>query len=177
MQRWIISDHHFGHYNIIKYCERPFQSLAKMEQHMIKMHNETVKKRDKVYFLGDFGLSKKEHLQEIISLLNGHLILILGNHDRRRSYNTWFELGFNEVYKNPIIIDNNFILSHEPTSLDKEGYFHNIHGHLHHYILDKDRYTNVCVEVVDYKPVGLDELVKTIRARSSENRALGYEPS
>ena len=48
------SDTHFGHANIIKYCNRPFSSLEEMNSTIIRNWNEMVKPEDTVFFLGDF---------------------------------------------------------------------------------------------------------------------------
>ena len=162
MQKWVISDHHFGHENIIEYSKRPFKNVDQMDEYMIQQHNNTVKERDKVYILGDFALCHRMRIEQIAAQLNGYLILILGNHDRRRGYKQWLQIGFNEVYKEPIILKSNLILSHEPLMINKDCQFRNIHGHLHNYVLDVKRYMNVSVETTDYKPINLDELIKTV---------------
>ena len=81
MKVFIISDTHFGHENIIKYCNRPFSSVEEMDEKMIKNWNETVSNNDVVLHLGDFGLGKKEYIASIVKRLNGKKILIMGNHD------------------------------------------------------------------------------------------------
>ena len=50
---WLISDTHFGHTNVIKYCNRPFESSDEMDKTIIKNWNNTIKKYDKVFLLGD----------------------------------------------------------------------------------------------------------------------------
>ena len=50
------SDHHFYHTNIIKYCQRPFQSVEEMNEVMVERWNAVVGKNDTVYYLGDLEL-------------------------------------------------------------------------------------------------------------------------
>ena len=52
---WFTSDTHFGHYNIIKYCNRPFSSTDEMDNIMITNWNKSVKPNDTIYHLGDFS--------------------------------------------------------------------------------------------------------------------------
>ena len=78
------SDNHFGHGNIIKYCERPFSSVTEMDAEMIRRWNHAVKENDIVYHLGDFTLLNAKKAAEYFLQLNGK-IRILGNtwhHDK-----------------------------------------------------------------------------------------------
>lgn len=63
MKVFVISDTHFGHKNIIDYCNRPFKSIEEMDEALIKNWNETVSNDDVVIHLGDFGLGKKSTSQ------------------------------------------------------------------------------------------------------------------
>jgi calcineurin-like phosphoesterase family protein len=75
------SDHHFGHNNIIKYCNRPFENVDEMNAALIKRWNEKIPPDGDVYHLGDFALCHPEKLEEILDQLNGRIHLIIGNHD------------------------------------------------------------------------------------------------
>jgi len=75
------SDHHFGHENIIRFCNRPFENVQEMNAVMIERWNEKVKPKDTVYHLGDFALTYKENLETILKQLNGNIHLIKGNHE------------------------------------------------------------------------------------------------
>lgn len=98
MNYWFTSDFHLGHANIIKYCNRPFKNLKEMNETIINRHNERVKPRDTVYFIGDYcfrnspGGKKGEgellKAEEYKEKLNGNFVFVRGNHDRRNSLNT-----------------------------------------------------------------------------------------
>jgi calcineurin-like phosphoesterase family protein len=139
---YFISDTHFNHTNIIKYCNRPYSNTIEMNNDIIKKWNSVVSKRDIVYHLGDFAFFKKsqkneyDYISDIIKKLNGKIILILGNHDISISRNIqfWMDLGFWKVYDVPILY-NRYILSHRPLialPIPFDGLdFINIHGHTH----------------------------------------------
>lgn len=80
MTKWFTSDLHFGHRNVIPYCNRPYKDVDEMHEALIKIWNDTVQEGDLVYVIGDFSLNKK-YSKEIIPLLKGNKILISGNHD------------------------------------------------------------------------------------------------
>ena len=75
------ADHHFGHENIIRFSERPFESLEQMNEEMIRKWNEKIEPGDTVYHLGDFSLGKPDFTKEILDRLNGNIHLIKGNHE------------------------------------------------------------------------------------------------
>lgn len=94
----ITSDQHFGHTNIIKYCNRPFSSAKDMDDYMISKWNGIANKDDLIYHLGDFALVQPARKAELLSQLNGIKILIQGNHDRN-SNKMLLECGFKEICK------------------------------------------------------------------------------
>lgn len=80
MTKWFTSDLHYGHRNVIPYCNRPYKDLDEMHPALIESWNSVVKEGDIVYVLGDFSLNKK-YCPEILPKLNGSKILVSGNHD------------------------------------------------------------------------------------------------
>lgn len=77
------SDLHFGHENVIRFDNRPFNTVEEMDEEMIKHWNAKVGKGDIVYVLGDFiWKAATNEAVSIIRRLNGQIILIKGNHDR-----------------------------------------------------------------------------------------------
>ena len=130
---WFISDSHFFHNNIIKYCNRPFKSVEEMNMKMIESWNSVVKKNDIVWHLGDFALgpNQKKTIPELVSKLNGRINLVLGNHDHN-AVKFYYDAGFHRVYDRKVIINDFVILSHAPLMFNNENCpFFNIYGHVH----------------------------------------------
>lgn len=127
-----ISDLHFGHKNIIKYDQRPFNSTKEMDEEIIKRWNETVKTDDTVYILGDVSWYISDITREMLKWMNGHKILIKGNHDKETSH---LFKHFDGIYDYLEIVDgiDKVVLSHYPM-LSWNGQFRNsvhLYGHVH----------------------------------------------
>lgn len=158
---WFIADSHFFHKNVIDYCNRPFLSIEEMNSTLIYNWNKIVKNNDRVFMLGDFALCGKDKIIEIGNQLKGRKILILGNHEGA-SLKTYYEAGFEMVYKYPIYF-NNWILSHMP---QPNCPCVNIHGHLHQINVDdcldfekgKKPYINVSADKINFTPISLKEI-------------------
>ena len=118
MKIFVIADTHFGHENIIKYCNRPFKTVKEMDEAMIKNWNETVTNKDVVIHLGDFGIGSKEYISSIVKRLNGKKILIMGNHDNW-SEQTYRDMGFHTVSRFPILYSDFYLCSHAPLILSE----------------------------------------------------------
>ena len=163
MAIYLISDPHFGHKNIIKYENRPFESAEEMDEVMIENWNKTVSKKDTVICLGDFSFHSQETTAVILKMLNGRKELILGNHDRARSVSWWQKTGFDQVYKYPICIEEFYWLSHEPMYMNKNMPYCNLHGHIHSQkMADETQFVNLSVEHINYTPVLFEGVKKDI---------------
>lgn len=83
MNIFFTSDLHFGHTNVLKYCNRPWKTVEEMNEGLIQNWNKTVRKDDVVYMLGDFCLTSRIELVDgWLGRLNGRLRILAGNHDR-----------------------------------------------------------------------------------------------
>ena len=91
---YFTADTHFGHKNIMKYCNRPYSSIDEMTSGIISTWNETVGELDTVVHLGDFSFLNALMSREIMNQLNGHIILVRGNHDSDKIIDA---CGFSDV--------------------------------------------------------------------------------
>lgn len=75
------SDNHFGHDNIRIYQNRPFRTVEAMDEALIERWNKKVPALGSLVFhLGDFAFKSPASYAR---RLNGKVILIMGNHDRK----------------------------------------------------------------------------------------------
>lgn len=158
MKFFAIADMHFGHEAVIRYCNRPYQTVQEMDEDLIKRWNETVSNKDTVLVLGDVCFGSKEYAKSIISRLNGKKILIMGNHDNW-SEQFYRDAGFHTVSRFPILWNNFYLLSHAPLQLSETTPYYNLYGHIHNDSKFIDNATSKCVSVerIGYRPYFLFE--------------------
>lgn len=169
---WVISDTHFNHENIIKYCDRPFENAKQMNDYLVEMWNSVVKPVDKVYHLGDVymgpGFSREETVLTLRKL-NGHKRLILGNHDNGKDQILQGVFEKIDVWR--MFPEFGLLMTHVPvhesslfrgsTGNEKEPKkLLNIHGHIHNLESPSEDHRCVCVEHIDYKPINIEGLRK-----------------
>jgi len=76
------SDTHFHHKNIIKYCDRPFETVEEMDATIINNWNSVVGKNDIIFHGGDFCFGDEKSWNHLCERLNGIKYLASGNHDK-----------------------------------------------------------------------------------------------
>lgn len=161
-KRWIISDTHFGHNNVITYENRPYVNPESMNQQLIRNWNKLVTKDDLVYHLGDVYMQmSRDKITNVLNQLNGDIILVLGNHDED-NFNFFRKCGrFLEVSPYPIVVDDWIICSHQPMYIGSNTPYVNFYGHVHgdaRHLNVSETGACVCVEKWNYKPVDFDWL-------------------
>ena len=77
------SDQHFGHANVLKFCNRPFADLEEMTETLVDNWNKVVSNGSRVYVLGDmfwrtFG---ENDALTVMKRLKGQKFYIWGNHE------------------------------------------------------------------------------------------------
>lgn len=169
---WVTADTHFGHQNIIGFCNRP----PDHEQIMLEECARTVPPNHTLLHLGDLAYRGNAFFKNIIS---PHLtdesvrrLLIRGNHDRGR-FSFYRQCDFHIV--RPFEISWNgwvISLSHYPwneafESGPQPANTIRIHGHIHNNGYTREAYVpffknhiNVSVEQTHYRPVNLELLLQ-----------------
>ncbi|MBU0459462.1 MAG: 2'-5' RNA ligase family protein [Nanoarchaeota archaeon] len=160
---YCIGDLHLDHTNIIKYCKRPFNSTKEMNDTLVKNWNRTVKKNDVVLFLGDLAFGKGSRKTDYwLKKLNGNIIFVRGNHDKSN------EIDF---YESVMVRygGHRLFVTHDPRDIPAKWDGWSICGHHHNnkpdefpLINKKTKRINVGVELIDYKPILIDDLIKEI---------------
>jgi calcineurin-like phosphoesterase family protein len=163
-----IADLHLGHENMAK--KRGFSSAAEHDEHIIKMWNSVVAKRDLTYILGDVTMETSKYYP-LLDRLNGRKKVVLGNHDMPKDVPELLkyvdQVGAMMRYKG-------IWMSHCPVHpMELEHRVRRIiHGHIHENYVMKQvtflgfnlfqrvdrRYHCVSCEHVNYTPVTLDQL-------------------
>lgn len=168
-------------------CDRPFSSTQEMSEALVSFWNEVVKPIDEVYVLGDVCMGKINESLAWVGQLNGTKILLPGNHDRcwhhseKKDWSKWIDrykdAGFAHIYNvDGLVADfgKKVVLSHFPYKGDSHGKdryadarpkdrgLPNWHGHIHDMwkVSEDGRMINVGVDVWDYKPVHVDQLLE-----------------
>lgn len=161
-QRWFISDTHLGHHNILKYdgADRPFESVHHHDQTIAENWRRVVKGGDDVFHLGDVAF--RDEGVELVRSLPGRKHLILGNHDKGRERDL-IDI-FDHVHGCHFIGSEigKILLTHIPVHPSQFQYrcVMNIHGHLHRYQLQDDRYRNANVTEIGPCPIRFEDLLK-----------------
>lgn len=179
---WFTADQHHAHANIIRYANRPFQSVAEMDDALIANWNGLVADNDDVYVLGDFTLADTARARLYISRLKGFIHVIPGSHDhwipKAWDKQEWFysasghgivilpmlfeySLPANLVGPRPSLI----ALSHysmRSWGLSHYGSLH-LYGHHHGRLPGHGRSMDIGVDVHDFKPVLLDDVIQRLK--------------
>lgn len=135
--RWVISDTHFGHANILNYCPWRQTWASDVDQHdrlLIEAWNDIVGSDDWVLHLGDFAMGGAGTIADYRSQLNGRVCLVLGNHDRTAT--SMRSAGFDLVVRRGRLASaaGDILCIHDPAKLPDpipDGTLQILHGHCH----------------------------------------------
>lgn len=183
-ETWFTSDLHFGHKNIIQYCNRP-TTYEEQNDWLINRLNSFIDVDDDVYHNGDFAFINKKNktkrveiIKGILEQLNGNWKFVVGNHDNEEILRkVCAELGKHEVlgsYHVEVFHDRKFILCHFPfrSWQDSRHGSINVHGHTHGGLRGKELPNQIDVGLDatdDFRPLTALEVIQIV----NDNNKLG----
>ena len=180
------SDHHFGHENIIRFCNRPWVTISEHNRALIANWNAIVPEYGIVFHLGDFSYKGGGFpaMWWIKGLLHGQIVLIRGNHDpdTRKPQNLQqlqqiFEGVFDQLeikVEGQRILMNHYPLLTWPHIYDQKMPTWQIFGHVHLFNGKSDVYRSsiakcciptqyeVGVDLNNYRPISFHQLKERI---------------
>jgi calcineurin-like phosphoesterase family protein len=161
MAIFFTSDQHFGHAGALGLYRRPFASVAEMDRRMIERWNSVVGPEDQVWHLGDFAVRQRpERVASLLRILHGHKHLIAGNDDDAAVTGSdgWETV---QPYAEMSVDGRHLVLCHYPfrTWRNAGKGSINLHGHSHGRLKPLPRQRDVGVEIWDFRPVQLAELL------------------
>jgi calcineurin-like phosphoesterase family protein len=179
---WFTSDPHFGHKNVIKYCERPFDSIEEMDEILIDRWNMVIDHDDLIICCGDFSLTNPKSTNEILNKLNGNKVLIKGNHEKSILSNKlnrdMFNGGIYDLLNITVIDDEveygfqDIILCHYPMLSWNKSHrgswqlFGHVHGMLDNDIKLSPNQIDVGVDSNDFRPISYQEVKEKITIKN-----------
>ena len=197
--QFVTADTHFLDEHLLgidNFAPRLFLTVDQMDQTIIKNWNERVSENDTVYHLGDIAVyfakpqaKAYEKIFQILDSLNGHLVLIKGNHDSRGLFKylaknnysfsgkpkfTFHDVGVLLKYDH-----RQYYLTHYPLMLGIAPQIINLHGHIHHYAVPAKENINVGIDSPEFDyllpekvpfgaPISFDQIEKMINGKTDD---------
>lgn len=183
---YITSDLHFHHRNVIKYCNRPFDSIEEMNKAMIDQWNSKVNDDDDIIFVGDLFFCNMTKAKEILDQLKGNIHVVWGNHDDvLRISKKQIKMGYRPVKKEfePYFTshqdylelnykDHMFVISHFPMLSWHQQHRGSImlHGHCHGSLPNDETklIMDVGIDNTSFKIWNLDEIITIMDLRKED---------
>ncbi len=176
---FFVSDTHFNHANIIRYCNRidpatgnQFVDANTMNECMVDNWNAVVGEHDTVYHMGDFGFG---NVRDVVRKLNGKITLLVGSHDKN-------SVGCRDVFDRVIgahrqpgvleirVEDQEIVLSHYCYSVWPKSHYNSwlLFGHSHGGYTQVGKCLDVGVDTNNFTPLSF-EVVREIMLKLPDN--------
>lgn len=151
---YFTADFHLSHANIIKYCKRPFKNVTDMNNGIVANCYTVLRQGDLMYHIGDYGMG---HIP-FPHPARYRVIYLKGNHDKG-AY--WSGTPDTVTFKTHGTM---LMLTHDISKIYvTDAYDIYLCGHVHekwkYYRAGSSIVINVGVDVWDFKPVSLKEII------------------
>jgi calcineurin-like phosphoesterase family protein len=159
MAVYFTSDSHFGDHRTLNIWKRPFASVIEMDALLIERWNAAVGAEDEVWHLGDFA-RRPSDVPGLLERLHGVKHLVRGNNDPP---GTAAAPGWASVrdYAEIELGGRRLVMCHYPfrTWNGQHKGAIDLHGHSHGRLKPLPRQFDVGVDVWDWRPVRLAEIL------------------
>lgn len=153
---YFTADEHFGHENILGYCDRPFENADEMDNAIIERFNFVVKPTDTTIHAGDFTLKGKETAENYIRRLNGKHIFLKGSHEYwNRELPSILERHFNKIF---------IVVCHYAMRRWARSYHGSIqlYGHSHGKLRPEKNQMDIGVDTNNFYPYSLEDIKRKL---------------
>jgi calcineurin-like phosphoesterase family protein len=161
MRIFFTSDTHFGHGGALGLYRPPFASVGAMNEAIVEHWNEAVGDDDEVWHLGDFAIRQQQRIvEQLLARLRGRKHLVTGNNDPPATIEAagWESI---QSYTEIVVEGVGLVLCHYPFRTWRgiaKGWV-NLHGHCHGRLQPQPRQFDVGVDVWQFRPVTLREIL------------------
>jgi len=163
---WFTADFHLSHKNIIKYCNRPFKSVAEMDSILIKNLKERINPKDILYFIGDLTFKEKV-AQEFFEIFEDiEIYYIIGNHDSSKVVNVAEKYCISISHLKDIkIVDQSITLCHYAMRVWNKSHYNSwqLYGHSHASLKSIGKQHDIGVDNNNFFPVSFEDLVEIMK--------------
>lgn len=184
-------DTHFGHANIIRYCDRPWldratdlkpdgkwvseeiaaKRAAEMDEALIANWNRVVHPTDKVFHLGDFCFGRRrEDFERYFTRLNGKIVFLKGNHDTLAWDNRHYFSDFHDSYAEIVLKGQRMTLCHYAMRVWNKSHFGawHLYGHSHGSLPDDPnaRSLDVGVDCHNFAPITFSQVAELMAKKN-----------
>jgi calcineurin-like phosphoesterase family protein len=170
MTYWFTADEHYGHSNIIKHCNRPFDTIEQMDEELIRRFNALVGKNDITVHAGDFcWLNSKNDVQsKYIKRLHGIHIFLRGSHDG------WLPGSAKYIWEK-IIYSKQIVVCHYCMRTWRKSHYNSWHlfGHSHGRLATVCKSHDIGVDNNNFRPVSFDEIAMIMKFKADNMNYVG----
>lgn len=177
MTIFFTADPHFGHANIIKYCNRPFESAAEMDAAILSRLNAVVREQDTLFLLGDFSMGVRE--SRALDAARGYrdrivcrdVRFVWGNHDPQGS-DEFAELFSRADHLADVkIAGQRLTLCHYAMRAWNKSHHgsYQLYGHTHGALAEEPGVLNfdVGVDCWNFYPISLDQVCEVMEHKKA----------
>lgn len=159
-------DFHYNHGNIIKYTNRPFDSIEEHDEELIRKWNEKVPKKSTVVFNGDFCFGSETLFKQTAERLNGNIIWVWGNHDKPmpKNFQRYDVVEF--AYQGNYFFCSHY--AHRVWNLSHHGSIH-LYGHSHGSLEDDKNALSMDVGIdchPNHEPFSVEEILNHMKTKT-----------